>query len=371
LILVLLGAAAYQRRGYLAGVLPHPAAGATASLALPAGFRVAEYASAVPNARAMALGPDGIVFVGSLGAGSVYALVDRDGDHIADETIVIARGLNMPNGVAVLGKDLYVAEVNRILRYPDVISRLRQPPAPVVVTDAYPTDRHHGWKVIRFGPDGKLYVPVGAPCNVCEPPREIYATITRIDPGGGQPEIVARGVRNSVGFDWHPTTGDLWFTDNGRDWLGDDLPPDELNRAPDPGLHFGFPYCHGTGLADPEFNRGRGCGRFTPAARELGAHVAALGMRFYRGAMFPARYRSGIFIAGHGSWNRSTPVGYRVTFVELRDGRPPGYEVFAEGWLRGGVAWGRPADVLELSDGSLLVSDDKGGKVYRITYTAP
>ena len=185
-------------------ILPHPAAGATASLVLPTGFRVAEYASAVPNARAMALGPDGIVFVGSLGAGSVYALVDRDGDHIADETIVIARGLNMPNGVAVLGKDLYVAEVNRILRYPDVISRLRQPPAPVVVTDAYPTDRHHGWKVIRFGPDGKLYVPVGAPCNVCEPPREIYATITRIDPGGGQPEIVARGVRNSVGFDWHP-----------------------------------------------------------------------------------------------------------------------------------------------------------------------
>jgi glucose/arabinose dehydrogenase len=282
LILVLLGATAYQRRGNLAGILPHPAAGATASLVLPTGFRIAEYASAVPNARALALGPDGIVFVGSLGAGSVYALVDRDGDHIVDETIVIARGLNMPNGVAVLGKDLYVAEVNRILKYPDVISRLRQPPAPVVVTDAYPTDRHHGWKVIRFGPDGKLYVPVGAPCNVCESPREIYATITRIDPGGGQPEIIARGVRNSVGFDWHPATGDLWFTDNGRDWLGDDLPPDELNRVPGPGLHFGFPYCHGTGLADPDFNRGRGCGQFTPAARELGAHVAALGMRFYR-----------------------------------------------------------------------------------------
>ena len=188
-----------------------------------------------------------------------------------------------------------------------------------------PSDTHHGWKFIAFGPDGKLYVPVGAPCNVCEPPGPLHATITRMDAAGGAPEVIARGVRNSVGFDFHPETGELWFTDNGRDWLGDDAPPDELNRLGRPGEHFGFPYCHGDDLRDPEFNRGRACSQFTPPVRSLGPHVAALGMRFYTGRMFPETYRGGIFIAEHGSWNRSRPIGYRVTFVKVQGGRAVSY----------------------------------------------
>jgi glucose/arabinose dehydrogenase len=370
LLVLALVVVACRVRGLLAGIVPSPA-GDVSSISVPAGFQISVYAADVAGARAMALGPDGIVFVGSLGVGNVYAIVDRGGEPRATETIVIASELAQPNGVAFRDGTLYVGEVNRILKFPDIAARLRNPPPPAVVTDAFPTDRHHGWKVIRFGPDGKLYVPVGAPCNVCEPARQIYATITRLDVAGGAPEIVARGVRNSVGFDWHPATGELWFTDNGRDWLGDDRPPDELNRATRPGLHFGFPYCHGTGIPDPELNKGRECAGFIPPARELGAHVAALGMRFYTGTMFPERYRGGVFIAEHGSWNRSSPVGYRVSFVGLRGNEATSYEMFAEGWLRGAVAWGRPADVLVLPDGSLLVSDDKAGRIYRISYAGP
>jgi glucose/arabinose dehydrogenase len=240
-----------------------------------------------------------------------------------------------------------------------------------VVTDRYPSDTHHGWKFIAFGPDGRLYVPVGAPCNVCEPPGPLHATITRLALPDPRPEVVARGVRNSVGFDVHPETGALWFTDNGRDWLGDDQPPDELNRLGRAGEHFGFPYCHGRDLRDPEHDDGRACDRFTAPARLLGPHVAALGMRFYTGRMFPERYRGGIFIAEHGSWNRATPTGYRVTFVQVDGGRAVSYEPFAEGWLDGAVASGRPADVLVLADGSLLVADDKGGRLYRISYGQP
>jgi glucose/arabinose dehydrogenase len=355
--------------GYLAGVLPSAAAQAR-DIALPPGFRIAVYAPDVPNARQMAVDPSGIVFVGSRSEGKVYAVVDGDGDQQADQVHVLARGLNQPSGLAFRDGALYVAEVNRILRFRDVTRDLARPPRPEVVTDAYPADAHHGWKFIAFGPDGRLYVPVGAPCNVCLPPGPLHATITRIDVAGGRPEVIARGVRNSVGFDFRPDTGELWFTDNGRDWLGDDQPPDELNRLAKPGEHFGFPYCHGNGLRDPDFNGGRACDQFTAPARLLGPHVAALGMRFYTGRMFPEKYRGGIFIAEHGSWNRSTPIGYRVTFVKVEGGRATSYETFAAGWLQGSVAAGRPADVLVMPDGALLVSDDKAGRLYRITYAA-
>jgi YD repeat-containing protein len=354
-------------RGYLAGVLPSSAA-AAGDVTLPPGFQVTVFAPDVPNARQMAAGPPGVVFVGSRSAGAVYAVVDRDGDHRADDVHVLARGLTMPSGVAFRDGTLFVAEVSRVLRFPDVARDLARPRRPEVLTAAFPSDTHHGWKFIAFGPDGRLWVPVGAPCNVCEPPGPLHATITRLDPATGRPEVMARGVRNSVGFDFHPETGEVWFTDNGRDWLGDDQPPDELNRLARPGEHFGFPYCHGFAIADPDFNRGRPCGQFTAPARLLGPHVAALGMRFYTGRMFPEKYRGGIFIAEHGSWNRSTPIGYRVSFVKVEDGRAVSYEVFAEGWLKGGVAAGRPADVLVMPDGSLLVSDDKAGRIYRVTY---
>ncbi len=335
---------------------------------LPPGFEISLYASDVPDARSMTLSPTGTLFVGTRGAGNVYAVLDRNRVNKADLILTLARGLNMPNGVAFRDGALYVAEVNRVLRYDNIETRLTDPPTPVVVNDGFPRDRHHGWKFVRFGPDGLLYVPVGAPCNICESEDPRYATIMRMRPDGTGLELFARGVRNSVGFDWHPETHELWFTDNGRDWLGDEQPPDELNHAPRKGLHFGFPYCHGKSIPDPEFGTKRRCGDFTPPAMELGPHVAALGMRFYTGAMFPPEYRGQIFIAEHGSWNRSTPIGYRVTLVRLEQNRAVKYVVFAEGWLEGGRAWGRPVDVLVMPDGALLVSDDHAGAIYRISY---
>jgi len=354
-------------RGYFTGLLPSSAA-ELSELTLPSGFRIAVYAGDVPGARQMAVGPAGVVFVGSRPEGKVYAVVDRDGDNRADQVHVVASGLNSPSGIAFRDGSLYVAAVNRILRVRDVARDLAHPPKPEVVSDAYPSDAHHGWKFLAFGPDGRLYVPVGAPCNICTPPGPLHATITRVDLAGGRPEVVARGVRNSVGFDFDPASGDLWFTDNGRDWLGDDQPPDELNRLTKVGEHFGFPFCHGNGIRDPEHNAGRPCSEFTPPARELGPHVAALGMRFYTGRMFPEKYRGSVFIAEHGSWNRSTPIGYRVSFVKIENGRATSYESFASGWLKGSTASGRPADVLVMPDGALLVSDDKAGRIYRISY---
>ncbi len=334
---------------------------------LPDGFEISIYASDVPGARSMAVGPNGTLFVGTR-VGKVYAIVDRNRNNRADEVITVARGLRMPNGVAFRGGALYVGEVSRVLRYDNIEARLSNPPTPVVVNDTFPGDRHHGWKFIRFGPDGQLYVPVGAPCNVCERSDGHYALIMRMNPDGTGLEVFARGVRNTVGFDWHPETKTLWFTDNGRDWLGDDVPPDELNHAPRKGLHFGFPYCHGGDISDPEFGGKHACEEFVPPAMKLGPHVAAIGMRFYTGTMFPDRYRNQIFIAEHGSWNRSTPIGYRVTLVRLEENRAVTYEVFAEGWLQGNAAWGRPADVLVMPDGALLVSDDRAGVIYRIVY---
>lgn len=342
----------------------------TNNITLPPGFLLSVYADDVPGARALALGSHGTVFVGSQD-GNVYAIVDRDQDHTADQTYVLARGLNMPNGVAFRDGALYVAEVNRILRFDQIEEHLENPGKPAVVTDQLPSDRWHGWKFIAFGPDGLLYVPVGGPCNVCERDDERYASLLRMNPDGSHIEVFAKGIRNTVGFAWHPDTKELWFTDNGRDMLGDDLPPDELNHAPRAGMHFGFPYCHAGTIADPEFGKKRGCEELTPPAMKLGPHVAALGMRFYTGTMFPEEYRNQIFIAEHGSWNRSTPLGYRVSLVRVAENKAVKYETFAEGWLQGGRAKGRPADVLVMPDGALLISDDHAGMIYRMSYKQP
>ncbi|MFY9825280.1 MAG: PQQ-dependent sugar dehydrogenase [Thermoanaerobaculia bacterium] len=337
---------------------------------LPPGFSIAIYSQAVPGARSLAQSPRGIVYVGTRGQGKVYALVDKDRDGRAEQVFTIASGLNSPNGVAWRDGSLYVAEISRILRFDHIDDHLADPPKPVVVSDAYPRDGHHGWKFIRFGPDGKLYVPVGAPCNVCESANPIYASLTRIDPKGGKPEIVARGIRNTVGFDWQPGTGVLWLTENGRDMMGDDMPPDELDRAPRTGLHFGFPYCHAGRFPDPEFGGRHSCSELVPPAIALGPHVAALGMRFYTGTMFPPRYRGQVFIAEHGSWNRTDPIGYRLTMVRVEGDRAVAYEPFAEGWLSRFGVTGRPVDVEVMPDGALLVSDDDAGAVYRITWAA-
>jgi glucose/arabinose dehydrogenase len=339
-----------------------------AEIRLPPGFSIAVYAASVPGARSMALGARGTLFVGSRSEGKVYAVVDRNGDHKADEVITIASGLRSPNGVAFRDGALYVAEISRVLRFDNIETRLADPPRPVTVNASFPDKSHHGWKFIRFGPDGRLYVPVGAPCNICDEKDPRFASIMRMKPDGSSLEIFSRGVRNTVGFDWHPRTGELWFTDNGRDWLGDNQPPDELNRAPKAGLHFGFPYWHGRSIPDPEYGRNRRGEEFVPPEMELGAHVASLGMRFYTGGMFPESYRDQIFIAEHGSWNRTVPAGYRVSLVRLRDNRAVSYETFAQGWLQNGSAWGRPVDLQVMPDGSLLVSDDKAGAIYRISY---
>lgn len=339
------------------------------NIRLPPGFKIDLYGK-IPGARSMTLGGRGTVFVGTRSEGKVYAIIPSATPAHPARIVTIATGLDTPNGVAFHGNALYVAEVNRILRYDNIEDHLTNPPRPVVVNSSFPSDRHHGWKFIRFGPDGRLYVPVGAPCNVCKKTDERYATIMRMQPDGTGLEIFAHGVRNTVGFDWHPQTGALWFTDNGRDWLGDNRPPDELNFAPKPGMNFGFPYCHGQNISDPKYGKEAPCAGFVPPVLELGPHVAALGMRFYRGRMFPETYRNTIFIAEHGSWNRTVPVGYRITMVTLKDNQAVRYSIFASGWLKDNFVYGRPVDIQELPDGSLLVSDDYAGAIYRISYSA-
>ncbi|MDX1665639.1 MAG: PQQ-dependent sugar dehydrogenase, partial [Saprospiraceae bacterium] len=320
--------------------------------------------------RSLELTPGGTLFVGTRNKGDVYALKDEDGDYKADKMYTIATGLKLPNGVAFRDGDLYVAEVSRILRYRDIEERLDNPPEPEVVFDDYPTETHHGWKFIDFGPDGKLYVPVGAPCNICESEDEVFATITRMDPDGTNMEIVQRGVRNTVGFTWHPETDHLWFTDNGRDWMGDNQPACELNHAPRDNMHFGYPYCHEGDLPDPEYGDLRDCSEFTPPAQKLGPHVAPLGLEFYTAGQFPESYRGDILIAEHGSWNRSEKIGYRIMMVEVEDNEAVSYKPFAEGWLdeEKDDVWGRPVDLEFLPDGSMLVSDDYAGVIYRISY---
>lgn len=346
-----------------------PAKGELDLITLPEGFSISVFAKKVKNPRSLALGDNGTIFVGTRGEGSVYALVDEDGDFKADKVHEIAKDLFMPNGVAFKNGALYVAEVNRIIKFDNIESQLDNPPTPTVIFDKYPSKTHHGWKYIAFGPDDKLYVPVGAPCNVCEKEVDFSATMTRMNADGSDVEIIAEGIRNSVGFDWHPQTNELYFTDNGRDYLGNDFPPDELNKLSFIGEHFGFPHCHGGFIADPKFANDRKCEEFTKPIQNLLPHTASLGVEFYNGTMFPEEYRNKVLICEHGSWNRDEPQGYRISAVTLEDGKSTKYEAFAEGWLQAGEAWGRPVDLLELPDGSLLVSDDKGDKIYRITYS--
>ena len=339
------------------------------SVKLPPGFAIEVYSDQVPDARSMALGADGTVYVGTRTAGNVYALRDTDRDGKADRVFTIAKDLTMPNGVAVIEGALYVAEVPRLIRFKDIAARLENPPEPEVIFDWFPTDLHHGWKYLAQGPDGYLYMPIGAPCNVCRSEKEVYATIMRMKPDGNDFEIYARGVRNSVGFDWHPITREMYFTENGRDLLGDDQPPDELNHAPKKDLHFGYPACHGGTLLDPEFGDDETCSDYTAPVWRFPAHVAPLGMRFYTGTQFPAKYKNQLFVAQHGSWNRSDPQGYRIVLVHFKNSTPVWSSVFAHGWLgSGGRASGRPVDILQMNDGSLLVSDDQSGAVYRISY---
>lgn len=337
---------------------------------LPPGFEISIYAE-VPNARSMALSNTGVLYVGNRSEDNVYAVVDTNKDYKADEVFLIDEGLKMPNGVAFKDGSLYVAAVDRILKYSNVEADFSNPPEPEVIYDGYPTETHHGWKYIAFGPDGKLYVPVGAPCNKCErTDNELYASITRLDVDDPIPELVAVGVRNTVGFDWDPKTGDLWFTDNGPDMMGDDIPPCELNHLSSDGAHFGYPYCHGGEILDPEFGTGKSCDDYVYPAWQFGAHTAPLGMTFYNGNMFPQTYMNTVLVAQHGSWNRSKKSGYKVMMLEQNGEKATEAKVFAEGWLddESQKAWGRPVDVLNLPDGSILISDDYAGVIYRVTY---
>lgn len=336
---------------------------------LPAGFSISLYADNVPDARSLALSSSGTLFVSTRKDGRVYALQDRNQDGVAERRYVLAENLDMPNGIAFHKGDLYVAEMSRILRYKNIEAHLKQPTKPQVIYDMLPTERHHGWRYLGIGPDEKLYVSVGAPCNVCD--KAGYAEIKRLSLDGKQIETYARGIRNSVGFSWHPVTRDLWFTDNGRDHLGDDQPADELNVVTQAGQHFGFPYCHGGDLSDPVYGRQKSCRDYMAPVQKLGAHVASLGMRFYTGSQFPKPYQHQIFIAEHGSWNRSIKTGYRISMVKIDQQASVSYTTFASGWLQDEQAWGRPVDVQVDPAGALLVSDDKAGVIYRIHYRQP
>jgi len=340
------------------------------SLNLPEGYTIDVFAEDVTNARSMDLSPSGTLFVGTRDAGNVYALQDVNGDYKVDKKYTLLTGANMPNGVAFKDGDLYIAEVNRILKFENIESKLDNPGKPIVVFDGYPTDKHHGWKYIAFGPDGKLYVPVGAPCNICEKEDEVYASITRINSDGTGMEVVQHGVRNTVGFNWHPDTGELWFTDNGRDMLGDDIPACELNYAPKDNMHFGYPYCHQGDLADPDFGSKKACDEFTAPAQNLGPHTAPLGIEFCDTKLFPQAMHDNILIAEHGSWNRSKKIGYQISTVDLDGSAASGYRPFIDGWLdkKTDDVWGRPVDMEWMPDGSLLISDDFADVIYRVTY---
>jgi glucose/arabinose dehydrogenase len=339
-------------------------------LVVPDGFKIELFADDVVNARQMAMGDNGTIFVGTRKEGNVYALVDNDNDGKADKRYLIDDDLNMPSGVAYRDGALYVAAVNRILRYDDIENRLAKPPQPVVVIDDLPDDSHHGWKAIEFSPSGTLYIPIGVPCNICISDDERHGTIIELNIKTGKYRTIATGVRNSVGLAFNPTDSTLWFTDNGRDWLGDDSPPDEINHATASGLNFGFPYLHGKDTLDPEYGEQAKTEDYTLPAVELGAHVAPLGLAFYTASQFPKKYQNNLFVAEHGSWNRSEKAGYRVIHIQLKDNRVIKVEPFITGWLdkEKDSSWGRPVDVLVLPDGSMLISDDYADAIYRISY---
>ncbi len=338
------------------------------TLKLPPGFVISIYHDNIPGARSLTLGSHGTVFVSTRSEGKIYALRDTTKDGTANKIYVIASDLNVPNGIAFYKNNLYVAETNRIIRYPNIENRLSKPSNAIVVYTKLNSKRHHGWRYIAIDKKGSLTISIGAPCNVCT--ANNTAMIKKINLKTLKTKILARGVRNSVGFDWHPLTGKLWFTDNGRDLMGDDIPPDELNLVTKIGQHFGFPVCHGGNILDPIFGKNKNCNNYQKPAWRFRAHVAPLGIRFYTGTMFPKNYRQQLFVAQHGSWNRSKKVGYRIMLLQLdrRHKTVKSAIPFVSGWLKNEKSSGRPVDLLVMPDGSLLISDDKAGVVYRIIY---
>lgn len=335
---------------------------------LPHGFKITQYATGIPQARMMTLGTNGTLFIGTR-TNTIYAIPNATSTPSATQIIPIVTNVNSSSGVAFKDGSLYVGADGQVLRYDNIEANLNNPPAPVVVNNTIPAS--HGARTIRFGPDGKLYIKVGAPCNVCEESAGLYSgTIVRMNPNGTNIEVYVRGTRNAVGYDWHPITNELWFTNNGRDMLGDDIPPETLNHATTMGQNFGFPYCHAGYITDPEFGHLFACNQFTPPAQLLPAHVAPLGMRFYTGPSFPTEYVNQVFIAEHGSWNRSSRIGYRISLVRLNGAsQAVGYETFADGWLQPGDAvWGRPVDIQVMPDGAMLISDDYANVIYRVQY---
>jgi glucose/arabinose dehydrogenase len=369
----LIGRPASEAAAKLAPVAPPPIPAApdklpTAKLKVPAGFNLEVYAAGMANARSLAEGDKGTVFVGSRLVDKVYAVVNKDGKRSVK---VLASGLYRPNGVAFKNGTLYIAELSKVSKIDKVEDVIDNPPKPTMIYDNLPKDEAHGWKFIGIGPDNKLYVPVGQPGNNVLH-DDAHGQIRRINLDGTGAEVVALGVRNSVGFDWHPETKQLYFTDNGRDWMSEDVPQDELNRVTKVGEDFGAPYCYQGNISDPEFGWGHSCSEFTPPVGLMGPHAAALGMRFYTGTMFPKSYKNAIFVARHGSWNRSKKFGGDVAVVKLnKDGTVKSVEPFITGFLEDNKYVGRPVDVMQMKDGSLLVSDDWNGAVYRISYGKP
>ncbi|HXM81589.1 MAG TPA: PQQ-dependent sugar dehydrogenase [Burkholderiales bacterium] len=343
----------------------------TDKLKVPAGFKVEVWAEGVPEARSLARGEKGTVFVSNRLSKNVYAVVDQNGKR---EVKTVLKGLNAPNGIVFNKGSLYVAERDKITRYDGIEDKLDNPDEGKVVIDGLDPSQQpgHFWKFLAMGPDGKLYFNIGAPGNIVMP-NYMQASIMRVDPNKGVLENVVLGVRNSVGFDWHPKTKELWFTNHARDWLGDNSPNDTLHRVARKGVHFGYPFCHQGDTLDPDYGKNRSCSEFTPPVLKLGAHIAPMGMRFYTGKMFPAEYQNNIFLAQHGSWNRTTKQGYNVIRVVVDEkGKVIKSEPFLQGFLvdeKGDPPmWGRPVDVLVMRDGALLVSDDYNGILYRISY---
>lgn len=342
-------------------------------LVMPEGFSIEVYAR-IPNARQMSLGDDGTVYVGTRNRarGRIFAITDSNNDYKADDVIAITSGLKTPSGLVYKDGDLYVGAINTIHKFPNIANTMNDNPKGEIITDNLPDKTHHGWKFLEFGPDGLLYVPIGAPCNICEP-EDIFASIHTMDVNDPDNSLtkIASGVRNTVGFDWDPKTNELWFTDNGGDGLGDEMPADELNKLTNAGEHFGYPYIHQGDFKDPDFGGGKNAADFTPPAQKLAPHAGATGMAFYKGDMFPKEYKNNIIIAEHGSWNRTDNAGHTghmLTVVTVENGKAVNYEPFITGFLQNNEAWGRPTDVLELKDGSLLIADDDAGAVYRVSY---
>jgi glucose/arabinose dehydrogenase len=333
----------------------------------PKGFRIEVYASGMPNARSLALGDKGTVFVGSRLVDKVYAIVDKDGKR---EVKIVASGLYRPNGVAFKNGTLYIAELSQISKIEGIEDKLDDPPKPTVIYNDLPKDEGHGWKYLAIGPDNKLYFEVGQPCNNCIP-SDKHGQMRRINLDGSGMEVIARGIRNTVGFDWHPTSKEMYFTDNSRDWMSEELPNDELNRITKVGQHFGSPYCYQGNLPDPEFGWGHSCSDYEPPIALMGPHAAALGMKFYNGNQFPAKYKNQALIARHGSWNKTNKVGGDVVLVNMKkDGTAGAIEPFVTGFLENNTYVGRPVDILVMKDGSILISDDWNGAVWKVSYGA-